>query len=148
MPWDVCQLCLGLAVWLCGGWRGGGLRDLCTSIRVCNAMCRLGGVCVVYASHMASVGLQYRGWLRWMDTSALPVLLELQELPMGNTCISSWGGGDDVPRRGCAARVMVGARTFRVGWKLPRAVLAPWCQPVSLALLRDHSAGLQSRIHF
>lgn len=103
---------------------------------------------MVYASHMASVGLQYRGWLRWMDTSALPVLLELQELPMGNTCISSWGGGDDVPRRGCAARVMVGARTFRVGWKLPRAVLAPWCQPVSLALLRDHSAGLQSRIHF
>lgn len=127
----------------CGGAKGPVHLDTCQY-----AMCRLGGVCVVYASHMASVGLQYRGWLRWMATSALPVLLELQELPMGNTCISSWGGGDDVPRRGCAARVMVGARTFRVGWKLPRAVLAPWCQPVSLALLRDHSAGLQSRIHF
>lgn len=80
-------------------------------------MCRLGrclcGLCVSHGFCGVAVS-----WVAAMDgsTSALRVLFELQELPMGNTCISSWGGGDDVPRRGCAARVMVGARTFRVGW--------------------------------
>lgn len=146
---------------LCLGARGlaVGLRGLMTSavgakgsVRLVTClyeMCRLGrclcGLCVSHGFCGVAVA-----WVAAMDgsTSALRVLFELQELPMGNTCISSWGGGDDVPRRGCAARVMVGARTFRVGWQLPRTVLAPWCQPVSLALLRDHSAGLQSRIHF
>lgn len=95
----------------------GGAKGSVRLVTCLYEMCRLGrclcGLCVSHGFCGVAVS-----WVAAMDgsTSALRVLFELQELPMGNTCISSWGGGDDVPRRGCAARVMVGARTFRVGW--------------------------------